>query len=68
MARPERVILFAVDGLRPDALLKAGPPEIRRLMAAGAHTMQARSVVPSVSLPCWVSVFYGVPPGWQALG
>jgi predicted AlkP superfamily pyrophosphatase or phosphodiesterase len=62
MAHTERVVLFAIDGLRPDALPQANPPEIGRLIAAGAHTKRARSFTPSVSLPCWVSVFYGVPP------
>ncbi|GAB4527770.1 MAG: hypothetical protein Kow0063_03320 [Anaerolineae bacterium] len=62
MATAERVVLFAIDGLRPDALSQANPPEISRLIAAGAYTGQARSVTPSVSLPCWVSVFYGTPP------
>jgi predicted AlkP superfamily pyrophosphatase or phosphodiesterase len=62
MAHAERVILLAIDGLRPDALPQANPPTIGRLIAAGAHTKRARSVIPSISLPCWVSVFYGVPP------
>jgi len=62
MPHAERVVLFIIDGLRPDALMQAKVPVIRRLMAEGAHTLQAQAVVPSITLPCHVSMFCGVTP------
>lgn len=62
MSRPERIVLCAIDGLRPDALIQAEAPVIRRLMTDGAYTLRAQAVVPSISLPCYVSMFCGVTP------
>jgi predicted AlkP superfamily pyrophosphatase or phosphodiesterase len=56
------VALIVVDGLRPDALVAAHCPNIIGLRARGAATMRASSVNPSVTLPCHVSIFHGVPP------
>lgn len=54
------VVLFSIDGMRPDGLLQANTPNIDRLIASGAYTMNARSVMPSVTLPCHTSMFRGV--------
>ena len=54
--------LIIIDGLRPDALAAAHCPRINGLRERGAVTMKASSVMPSVTLPCHVSMFYGVPP------
>jgi hypothetical protein len=62
MSGPERVVLFVIDGLRPDALTQTNAPVIGRLMAGGAYTLQAQAVVPSITLPCHVSMFCGVTP------
>jgi predicted AlkP superfamily pyrophosphatase or phosphodiesterase len=63
-ARPHarQALLFVIDGLRPDALLLTDTPEIDRLIAQSASTMQAQAVMPSVTLPCHVSLFYATPP------
>jgi len=58
----ERVILFVVDGLRPDGMLKARAPVMQGLMERGAYSLEAQSVMPSITLPCHVSMFHGVPP------
>lgn len=58
----QRVILFLIDGLRPDALQQAHTPVIDDLIAYGASTMNARTVSPSISLPCIASLFLGTPP------
>jgi predicted AlkP superfamily pyrophosphatase or phosphodiesterase len=58
----ERVILFVVDGLRPDGLLQARAPVMQGLMERGAYSLQAQSVMPSITLPCHMSMFHGVPP------
>jgi len=56
------VILFGVDGLRPDAVAHVQPPEIMRLIANGVYCENARSVMPPISLPCWLSVMNSTPP------
>jgi len=58
----ERVILFVVDGLRPDGLLQAQAPAMHGLLKRGAYTLEAQSVMPSITLPCHVSMFHGVTP------
>ncbi len=57
------LILFVIDGMRPDGLQQANTPTIDRLIAEGAHTFKARTVMPSVTLPCHTSLFHGVEPG-----
>ncbi len=56
------IILVMIDGARPDALDAASCPNLDALCAAGSATMQAQSVMPSVTLPCHMSIFHGVPP------
>jgi len=41
-------------------MLQADTPNIDRIMAAGAYTLKARSVMPSVTLPCHTSMMRGV--------
>jgi predicted AlkP superfamily pyrophosphatase or phosphodiesterase len=54
------VILFSVDGMRPDGLEQAETPAVDRLRAQGASTLAARTVMPSVTLPCHTSMLRGV--------
>lgn len=56
------VILFVLDGLRPDGLQQAATPCIDGLLGQGASTYAARTVMPSSTLPCHTSMFRGVPP------
>jgi predicted AlkP superfamily pyrophosphatase or phosphodiesterase len=56
------VVLVTVDGLRPDALRLVDTPHLDRLMARGATSMTARSVMPSKTLPAHFSVFYSRSP------
>lgn len=55
-----KVLLISVDGMRPDALCRI--PRAQECMAAGAVSLQASSVVPSVTLPCHVTMFCSVDP------
>ncbi len=55
-------ILFSIDGLRPDALLAVDAPYINGLRQRGAWTLQARSVMPCITLVCHLSIFHSVPP------
>lgn len=56
------VILFSIDGMRPDGLMQAHTPAIDTLMDQGAHTLTAQTVMPSSTLPCHSSMFYGCLP------
>jgi predicted AlkP superfamily pyrophosphatase or phosphodiesterase len=56
----QRVILFSLDGVRPDALAEARTPNIDRLIERGSYTPRALSVMPSVTLPCHQSMLRGV--------
>lgn len=57
-----KVILISIDGMRPDGLLKCGHPYVETLLKNSTHTLNGRSVVPSVTLPCHMSIFLSVPP------
>lgn len=57
-----RVLLIMIDGARPDALTAAACPHLDAFRARGASTMQAQSVMPSVTLPCHMAIFHSVPP------
>src|SRR4051794_350312 len=58
----ETVLLFSIDGMRPDGMQQADTPNIDRLIVGGALTLAARTVLPSITLPCHTSMFRGVPP------
>lgn len=62
MEQVERVVLFVVDGMRPDGMLQAQASTMHRLMESGSYTLAAQSVMPSVTLPAHMSMFHGVPP------
>ena len=62
MGRVNSVVLFVVDGLRPDGLQKAKTPSIDSLVNNGAYTFEARTVMPSVTLPCIASMLLGTDP------
>lgn len=55
-----RTLLILVDGMRPDSLTDL--PEAQKVIKKGASTMNARSVMPSVTLPCHISIFHSVDP------
>lgn len=57
-----RVVLILVDGMRPDAVLQADTPTMTRLIETGTSTLSARTVMPSMTLPCHMSLFHSVPP------
>jgi predicted AlkP superfamily pyrophosphatase or phosphodiesterase len=56
------VVLVMTDGLRPDAIDVARCPAHAALRQRGAWTATARSVMPSITLPCHMSIFHSVPP------
>lgn len=59
---PAKVLLIVMDGCRPDALQQATTPRIDTLWQTGAYTWNARTVMPSVTLPSHSTMFRGVSP------
>jgi arylsulfatase A-like enzyme len=56
------VILILIDGCRPDALQRGATPNIDALAAAGAASMSAETVSPSLTLPAHYSLFTSQKP------
>jgi predicted AlkP superfamily pyrophosphatase or phosphodiesterase len=56
------VVFIMLDGVRPDAIETANCPTLNAFREHGASTMRAHSVLPSITLPCHMSIFHSVPP------
>ncbi len=67
MPNAKHVIMFLIDGLRPDALQQALTPAIDRLVSQGAYSWQGKTVTPSITLPCHTSMFTAVPPSHHGI-
>lgn len=61
-ARTEHVIVVSIDGLRPDAIETFDLATLKRLMATGSYTMEARTIFPSKTLPSHTSMLTGRTP------
>lgn len=55
-----RTLVILVDGMRPDAIENL--PRLQRLLTESSYTMAATTVMPSVTLPCHMSLFHSVEP------
>lgn len=55
-----KVVMILLDGMRPDSLV--GIEEVERLKSESTYTLNARTVFPSVTLPCHMSLFHSVDP------
>lgn len=58
----KHVVVIGFDGLSPDGLQNATTPNFDQLIAEGAHTFHARSVMPTSSSPNWASMIMGAGP------
>jgi arylsulfatase A-like enzyme len=56
------VVIVSIDGLRPDAIARFRPGVIQRLVREGRATLDARTILPSKTLPSHTSMLTGVPP------
>lgn len=54
------LVFVLVDGLRPDAITPAHAPTLLALMRRGAYSLSAQSVMPTLTLPCHVSLFHSL--------
>lgn len=60
--KAKHIIVVGFDGFGAYALPKADMPSLQKLIETGAHTTQARSVLPSSSAVNWASMFMGASP------
>ena len=58
----EKVILILADGLRPDAMMTCGHPFAEKMKELSTYSLEAKTVFPSVTLPCHMSLFHSVDP------
>ena len=57
-----RVMIVSIDGLRSDAILQAGMPNLVTMMQNGAFSLGAQTVFPSVTLVAHSSMLSGMCP------
>ena len=57
-----KVILISVDGMRPDGFLACKNPYIEQMMQQSYYTLDGKTVLPSVTLPCHMSLFHSTTP------
>lgn len=57
-----KVILVLADGMRPDALAACGNSYVNELLSKSIYTLRGTTVMPSVTLPCHMSLFHSVTP------
>jgi predicted AlkP superfamily pyrophosphatase or phosphodiesterase len=62
MEKSRSVILFIIDGLRPDGIIQARTPNIDSMIESGAYSFKAHSVIPSHTLAGITSMFLGSNP------
>ena len=55
-----KVLLILADGMRPDSF--ANLSKAKEIIKRGASTMSATTVMPSVTLPCHMSLFHSIDP------
>jgi len=58
--RAEHVFILSFDQANPAGIAKAEMPLFKEMAAAGAHTWEASTVVPSLTLPSHTSMLTGV--------
>lgn len=58
----KKVILISIDGMRPDGLRQCNNDFLNELTEKSSYTFNAKTVFPSITLPCHLSMFHSVPP------
>lgn len=59
---PPHVLIVSIDGLRPDCMLRAETPNLRKLMNVGSFSMWARTTDIAITTPSHTSMLTGVTP------
>jgi predicted AlkP superfamily pyrophosphatase or phosphodiesterase len=55
----QHLVFIGLDGWGGSYVSKANMPTVKRMIANGASSLDARCVMPSVSWPNWTSLFFG---------
>jgi len=58
----KKIFMILIDGMRSDVLAAVDHPFIKELMKTSRYAIECRSVMPSVTLPCHMSIFHSVEP------
>lgn len=58
----EKVILISIDGCRSDGLMNCKNPYLSELLSESTYSLTETTVIPSVTLPCHMSMFHSVTP------
>ncbi|MDR0314130.1 MAG: alkaline phosphatase family protein [Treponema sp.] len=58
----KKVILILVDGMRPDAISLCGNEFVNKFVSEHVYYNDAKTVMPSITLPTQISLFQSVPP------
>ena len=62
MTDMNKAVLILVDGMRPDSLEACGHSFVKELLGESIYFPAAQTVMPSVTLPCHMSLFHSVDP------
>lgn len=57
-----KTLLILADGMRPDSLEACGHPFAKKILEHSKYSLNAKTVMPSVTLPCHMSLFHSVKP------
>ena len=57
-----KVVLALIDGMTPEGFLNSGNPFSEFILKNSLYALNAKTVFPSVTLPCHFSLFHSVPP------
>ena len=60
--RAARVFIVSFDGGKPAVIADSEMPVLKKMVSEGAHTWEARTVVPSITLLSHASMISGVGP------
>jgi predicted AlkP superfamily pyrophosphatase or phosphodiesterase len=60
--RATHVFIISIDGGKPEVMQRSPMPVLQEMVAEGAHTWQAQTIVPSLTLPSHTSMLTGVRP------
>lgn len=60
--RAEHVIIVSIDGAKPAVVKVSEAPTLMKMAAEGAHTWEASTIFPSITLPSHTSMLTGVGP------
>lgn len=56
----KKVLLVLVDGMRPESMAVSGHPFYQELIDHSYYSLKTSAVMPSVTLPCHMSLFHSV--------